>query len=757
MKRILSCLLTLALLLSLSACAGVTNPSGEEGGEDASPITLSTSGRYAETGITPQAFLDSSVDYGILDNLYAREDGTLDLIVWACWYTAEDHSAAEGQHIWYHSDDRGDTWEERDLPDELATDIHYYNIMLDSAGNVYAFRWPEEERDSSLPYTEIILHCWPVEGEEWSFTVELAEGMEVTSETTIQINDFILYQDRYLILNLYTEQDNAARNRLCAYDFSTRELAWEYEGEPTFTMMEATLAGDSIYVSQSAGYILDAATGEKTGTFDNDKLLMMLDNIQATENGVYYYVDWENNNVCRGIFNQSLEEIILKGAEYQYGTETEVSATCRVLEDGTIYLNAEGLGSRFLNLYRYDYDENASSSAETLTIWTGGTSDTLRQAVSLFRQAHPDVTVLTQVSDGMDRNDAITALNTQLLAGEGPDVLILDGTSYESYMEKGVLSDLTGLYEQLDFVGGTVSSLLSEDGHCYIIPARFTVPVLYGDGLEGVDSLFSFAAAVANAEKPPYLQGGFGNMEQMFWAASSTALVDDSGMDEENLRLWLQALKEIADACGYFTEDEAEMGVVGEAISSSGTFGYANQNICVDYYAFDWIDGSARAGMTQLDSIEGPVTILKEYQEAQGRSAQAFQMIPFPGLAEGAYTPKLLMAVSAASEQQELAKEFVETVLSLEVQQYTYGDGLPVLQEALDQQLDYFSSYAQEYGWDIKELGAILESRTTPVIMDEEVSDVIETAAEAYCRGEQTLEETISAIQTDLSLKLAER
>ena len=55
-------------------------------------------------------------------------------------------------------------------------------------------------------------------------------------------------------------------------------------------------------------------------------------------------------------------------------------------------------------------------------------------------------------SDGSGNpEDAIDTLNTQLLNKEGPDLLLLDDLPVDSYIERGVLEDLT------DYVEGLVS------------------------------------------------------------------------------------------------------------------------------------------------------------------------------------------------------------------------------------------------------------------------------------------------------------
>ena len=45
--------------------------------------------------------------------------------------------------------------------------------------------------------------------------------------------------------------------------------------------------------------------------------------------------------------------------------------------------------------------------------------------------------------------DRIRALNARILAGDGPDILVLDGLPTESYIEKGILADLNPLLGDL--------------------------------------------------------------------------------------------------------------------------------------------------------------------------------------------------------------------------------------------------------------------------------------------------------------------
>ena len=61
------------------------------------------------------------------------------------------------------------------------------------------------------------------------------------------------------------------------------------------------------------------------------------------------------------------------------------------------------------------------------------------------------------------------------------DVLILDGVDdYASYIQKGVFADLSGAIDETALVPSVGQAFL-QDGEVCVFPARFQVPVLFGD------------------------------------------------------------------------------------------------------------------------------------------------------------------------------------------------------------------------------------------------------------------------------------
>ncbi len=52
-------------------------------------------------------------------------------------------------------------------------------------------------------------------------------------------------------------------------------------------------------------------------------------------------------------------------------------------------------------------------------------------------------------ANGVTANDAVKNLNTQLLAGKGPDMILLNGMPADAYIEKGILMDLSDFVAEL--------------------------------------------------------------------------------------------------------------------------------------------------------------------------------------------------------------------------------------------------------------------------------------------------------------------
>ena len=109
---------------------------------------------------------------------------------------------------------------------------------------------------------------------------------------------------------------------------------------------------------------------------------------------------------------------------------------------------AKETGENTLVKLSYDPDVAATPQQE-LTVYSLEEDAGMRRLIARFQKQNPDIYVNYQIGlsgeDGVTASDALRMLNTEILAGDGPDVLMLDGISVDTYTEKGLLMDLTTL------------------------------------------------------------------------------------------------------------------------------------------------------------------------------------------------------------------------------------------------------------------------------------------------------------------------
>ncbi|MFR9190676.1 MAG: extracellular solute-binding protein, partial [Anaerotruncus massiliensis (ex Togo et al. 2019)] len=150
-------------------------------------------------------------------------------------------------------------------------------------------------------------------------------------------------------------------------------------------------------------------------------------------------------------------------------------------------LYADGMDRTLMN-YTYSADTPTVPDKE-LRVFSLRDNKTIRQAMGLFQRQNPDVHVVYDVAltgaDAVTASDALRTLANELLAGKGPDLLVLDGMPIDSYVEKGVLLDLSepvgGKTASGEWLKAEAESFKTADGRIYAVPARFSVPVILAD------------------------------------------------------------------------------------------------------------------------------------------------------------------------------------------------------------------------------------------------------------------------------------
>lgn len=360
--------------------------------------------------------------------------------------------------------------------------------------------------------------------------------------------------------------------------------------------------------------------------------------------------------------------------------QTIVDGTLTSLSMATLWCNGFIAGSDYnyyvlynsdqgYKLMKYYFDITVDTVPSTeLTIYTLKENPTLQQAASVFQQSHPGVKVSIQVAMSRKEYETATeaikadyfkALNTELLAGKGSDMLILDDLPTDSLIEKGILSDLSDVVQPMldkDELYENIVRQYFKDQNIYSIPARFTLPVLVANGIDAssiadIESLASYVK-----EHPDKNLFGMRSVEDFINVYSpflSSRILDTNGnINRENLIETLNNLKNIS--AGYELVEE-----YGEDFRRAyGIWELASKVKLAT---------STCSGFFHSMFALGFVTYVNGSFTSFDQSA----------------IPSCEIGINRNSDKQELCKEFVALLLSKEIGENDFYDGFPINKDAM--------------------------------------------------------------------------
>lgn len=419
-------------------------------------------------------------------------------------------------------------------------------------------------------------------------------------------------------------------------------------------------------------------------------------------------------------------------------------------------------------LQGFDPQETGVSSSEYL----------LRQAGSLFEERHPGTTVTVTVgipaNGGLTAEDAIRALNAELAAGEGPDVLVLDGLPLDRLAAQGRLRDLTTLKDGLDG-DAYFTNIVQAAGGSHAVPVSFSLPVAAGSTtlISRAKTASDLAALIAEDHTfADALATGTGAQELL--AAFYPRLIEGGTLNQEALASFLSNARTVLLAASerwHALNPASDIDTVELALrnlSRPPVGGFSSCDLFLE-------EGTALTLGSLSSAVDYAYLLLEE--------EQAPQPCAHKPLTEGTapvFTPHTLLGINAATAQPDLAEEFVAFLLSDEMQENLIGagmgTGIPVNKSAfagLNADVDGYSvsfmdedtvskgeGGGEEYArgpLSAEEMTAcvrLIESATTPVVYDQVIVDALAEALRRCCDGTATMEEAAEEAARVIALRL---
>lgn len=441
-------------------------------------------------------------------------------------------------------------------------------------------------------------------------------------------------------------------------------------------------------------------------------------------------------------------------------------------------------------LARYVYDPDVTTVPDDkLKVYSLKENDTIRQAIAMFMTAYPGIAVEYEIGmeegSSVTREDALKKLNTKIMAGEGPDVLLLDDMPLDSYIEKGVLLDLSTILDSLsgeEEIFDSIVRAMKKDDRVCVIPCEIQIPVMMGaekyiSQLKDLESIADMMEELRRDNPGKDLLNICTEKGIMRYFAMSCvpAWTTESGeFNKEAIKQFLEQTKRIYDAQTDGLPEE-----IIEEYKGRNDSWLEHQGVSLDDSEY------LRTGDNIIFYFGGTIQLTysalpnaRVYDEMVSISkAEGFERskwIVMNGQSSDVFCAKTLLGINAASENPDLAENFIKLCLGREFQSNLFY-GLAVNKTAFDESFvipDNTERYAvyngNEEGMElimtvypsnekqIADLRKCIETADTPYIEDTVLENVVYEEGIRYMQGAQSLEEAVNAIEKKISIYMAE-
>lgn len=526
-------------------------------------------------------------------------------------------------------------------------------------------------------------------------------------------------------------------------------------------------------------HVLVALDDKKAWLYDLDKGELLQDNENLNEFVAAHRSEEKSIVLCTDEKEQTLY-LGCRNGLYQYiwdGLVIEQIADGQYLTLGNSYYKPVMLQcvrddvfriffspERFVELY---YDESLSNEPEKiLTIYSLEENPRIRYGATLFMKNNPEVYVNyetgIQGDNAVDTEDALKKLNTKILAGEVPDLLVLDGMDIEQYAEKGILKDLDELVqpylEEKQLYENIVDGMrMTADNHIYALPLTVQIPAWMSERsyFEGEEDLEDLVAGMEQA-RTGHPEGalltirGEEDLLNAFLFTCLPAWTDETNsLDVKKLSQFFSAMKRIWDLNAQgITEEDWE--------SIRETFrveeGYELRQMLmpiIHLFVEDlepkhfWASFGVIPDVGAYSLIWQNNQVIRKYGVRDGMKDMKDAVIgSFHGQAQNVFWAQSLVGICENAQEPELAEDFYHLLLSDEMMnKWWLQKGLPISRRAMEYGLDVENNEYEQY------IG--IEERQSFDWPDEEgcqiLLDLMEAATTFYQPGtslEKTVKET---------------
>ena len=548
------------------------------------------------------------------------------------------------------------------------------------------------------------------------------------------------------------------------------------------------LDSDLNVVSESSGLYdslkedIDETVAKEDSTYSNGKKILKAD----SEDNLYILTD-------RALYKKQVDSkditMVLDDTD---GYENSTNTILQFVLCGDRYITIDS--EHNVSVYAVNDGTVKVVEKQEITLWSLRYAPFVEQAVDIFNNMSNSITVKYEYGVGDDNGvtikDAVNALNTELLSGKGPDVILTDGLNINSYIDNGAFLDLaeleTEIQKKYSNCLNKVMDTYRMGDKVYAIPARMTFQaVIEPDDISGsLNYISDFQDYIDNSE--PTKVGNdldiydWTILFEDFYPQYVNDFIKDEKFDTDTFKTFLEELHTLWKTLESRTSQESFDKWESDKIEGEGR-----------ERQFSWrfvplVDYEYSGQSIAVGTIEYTETIKSAYgyriykgdETHYIKDDHTFRALVHNG--NTLYTPIETFAINSNTEKADAAKTFIMKQFDKELQFLYVGDpyytmGLPVNLDDWEYE-EYvlteggkyvsgspgtYAGYATGYDSmleddDLIKCFEILKGLDTPVNDDIQVRNIIEEGIDDYMNDKKSLDDTVKDIDNQLGIYFSE-
>lgn len=562
-----------------------------------------------------------------------------------------------------------------------------------------------------------------------------------------------------------------------AYDYKTGEEKKVYDQSGMFANQFVLTKNRviAIGIDKVEQYDLEDGTILETSKKMNQELLKLASENQGYTTRMCY--DKNANAIyyvgTGGMFRYDMdkEEVkkMLYGEKHVFSDSKGYLSDVSVLDDQHVAISFIGQDRKAqVSVYSYEEKGHQVRLTTELKVYSLYENDRIRELANTYNSKQSKVHLQYEcditAENWISVNDAISRLNTRLAAGEGPDVILLDGLNEKAYIDQGLLCDVSDVLDKKEHYTNLALPYMREK-QVYAIPLQFNLMTIHAedDVTKSIGSLEELAGSLEayHADHPGRAtleRWETSNYMEVIFQTYFPELLKDGKLEEKELENFYKNLERIYNVSEFtFTDDDG-----------------SEDESKIDLINLELMDNGEQEGLLAMKEVDVSISgalqnwdLSRLYYYGDVREGLTYDYFRRDG--KPIFLPVNALAVMEDSNKKDIAKDFLAHCISYkEVMGSSEDVGFSIHREAMKksfavgmndtEEMENSKGETVKLPWkdlpkkEQKAFFELVDSLEEYSCVDQVVKEIVMKQAETYINHEGTLEECVASAVEKVNL-----